>query len=26
VTLDSSHLSLEETIRAAHRLVEEVLA
>ena len=26
VTLDSSHLSLEETIQAAHRLVEEVLA
>lgn len=26
VTLDSSHLSLEETIQAAHRLVQEVLA
>jgi cytidylate kinase len=26
VTLDSSHLSLEETIQAAHRLIEEVLA
>ena len=26
VTLDSSHLSLEETIQAAHRLVREVLA
>jgi cytidylate kinase len=25
-TVDSSHLSLEETVAAVHRLVEEVLA